>query len=68
MPNFPKGFDEADRKDVRMVSVQESGTPASLCLSVPADKDNRRAAKVSRDGTGSMRYTEAVTALLNTAA
>jgi hypothetical protein len=49
MPNFQKGFDEADRgKDVRMVSVQESGTPASLCLSVPPDKDNRPA-KVSRD-------------------
>lgn len=58
MPNFPKGFDEADRKDVRMVSVQESGRPVSLCLSVPADKDNR-AAKVSRDGAGFMRYTEA---------
>jgi hypothetical protein len=49
MPNFRKGFDEADRrKDVRMVSFQESGTPVSLCLTVPVDKDNR-AAKVSRD-------------------
>ena len=49
MPNFQKGFDEADRrKDVRMVSVQESSTPASVCLSVPTAKDNR-AAKVSRN-------------------
>ena len=42
MPNFQKGFDEADRgKDVRVVSVQESSTARSLCLGVPADKDNR---------------------------
>lgn len=67
MPNFQKGFDEADRKDVRMVSVQESSTPASLCLSVRADKDNRGGEGEPRCA-GSVQYTDAVTALLNTAA
>lgn len=49
-PTFEKGFDETDRgKDVRMVSVQESGASVSLGLTGPADKHNR-AADVSACG------------------